>query len=98
MSMNAIECTLLLSNLSRTREWLLPGESMPFHQYWQYCLGSFVDEASVILRASQLIIWVDGQPVLDPASPVPVTCGSQFALSLGHRWLTEILPHGAWWN
>jgi len=35
MSMNAIECTLLLSNLSRTREWLLPGESMPFHQYWQ---------------------------------------------------------------
>jgi len=96
--MSPMECALLLSNLSRTRERLLPGESMPFHPYWQYCLGSFVEEASVILRASQIIIWVDGQPVLDPASQVPVTCGSQFALSLGRRGVTALIPHGFWWN
>jgi hypothetical protein len=98
MSMNSIECALLLSNLSRTGERLLPSDRMPFHLYWQCCLGSFAEEASRILRASQVIIWVDGQPVLDPASQVPVTCGSQFALSLGRRWLTDVLPHGAWWN
>ena len=96
--MSPIECALLLSNLSRSREQLLPGESMPFHEYWEHCLGSFVDEASGMLRTRQIIIWVDGQPVCDPASQVLVTFGSQFALSLGRRWLTEVLPYGAWWN
>ncbi len=96
--MTPIECAILLANLSRTRERILPGESLPFHEYWEQCLGSFVDEVSARLRASEIIIWVDGQPVPDPVSQVPVTCGSQFALSLGRRWIREVLPHGVWWN
>ncbi len=98
MAMDPIECALLLSNLSRTQEWLLPGECMPFRQYWKCCLGAFVDEASSIWQDSQIIIWVDGRPVSDPASQVPFTHGSQFAFSRGRQRLTDVLPHGAWWN
>jgi hypothetical protein len=96
--MNPIECALLLSNLSRTREWLLPGNRMPFHEYWQHCFGPFAEEIGGALRAGQFILWVDGCPVVDPKSQMPITVQSQFALSLGRRGVTALIPHGFWWN
>ncbi len=96
--MNPIGCALLLSNLSRTREWLLPGDRMPFRQYWQHCLGPFVEEVGGALRDGHFILWVDGRPVVDPGSEVPVTSQSQFALSLGRTGVTALVPHGFWWN
>jgi hypothetical protein len=92
--MNETEMLALGEALARAADVLRPDEQVPFRDYVRRVLEGGEGQLAALFADGAFVVSVDGRPVDDCDSSIPVTAGSRVVLYRRQGPLLDVLNRG----